>query len=71
MINKVVSPTGAPFADAKEAIFKLPLVTGKKKTKITSKNSRILTYLPIYLLAFTLPHISPFGEMAKCISPFH
>lgn len=71
VINKLVSPTGAPFADANEAIFKLSLVTGKKNTKFTSKNSRILTYLPIYLLVFTLRPISPFGEMAKCISPFH
>lgn len=45
VINKLASPSGAPFADANEAIFKLPLVTGKKKLNLHQK---IQEYLHIY-----------------------
>ena len=55
VINRVISPTGAPFADINEAIFMLSLIT-EKTTRFISKNSRTLTYLPICV---SRPHFSP------------
>ena len=53
VINEVISPNIAPVLDMNDAIVIFPLST-KIKTKSSSKKSRKLIHLPVYLLKFSL-----------------